>query len=249
MGTRSAITVPEGRVAEGEIFRPIVEVGLYTFTVESFRITDTRSLHNDTDYVSLAVSVGLNPPVTVPAKSMGDVNNGTHAVNLSIPNVAVGPNDAVAFTYSIVNSGYSSNLVEEALQKAVSAASSKAAAAAAGAVGGALGGPAGSILSVVGTAAFGWLAGKLEGVIFPDCDGVVAGADHAYTGEQLVTQTANGKVITVSDLNKGTNSPDGCGANSVYYVTWSISTQPPSGSGGVVGGGGQITDGPPHRED
>ena len=45
MGTRSAITVPEGRVVEREIFKPIVEVGLYTFTVENFRITETRSLH------------------------------------------------------------------------------------------------------------------------------------------------------------------------------------------------------------
>lgn len=249
MGTRSAIRVPEGQVLKEVGFRPIVDVGLYTFTVESFRITDTRSLHNDTDYVSLAVVVGLNPPITVPAKSMGDVNNGTHTVNLSIPNVAVGPNDAVAFTYSIVNSGYSSNLVEEALQKAVSAASSKAAAAAAGAVGGALGGPAGSIISTVGTAAFGWLAGKLEGVIFPNCDGVVAGADHAFTGEQLVSQTANGRVITATDLNKGSNSPDGCGSNSVYYVTWSISTQPPTGSGSTGGGGRISTGNPPHHED
>jgi hypothetical protein len=46
----------------------------------------------------------------VPAKPMGDVNNGTHTVNLSIPNVAVGPNDTVAFSYSIVNTGFDEKL-------------------------------------------------------------------------------------------------------------------------------------------
>jgi hypothetical protein len=105
--------------------------GVYTFTLTSFRITDTRSLHNDTDFVSIAVAVGKNPPITVPAKPMGDVNNGTHTVNLSIPNVAVGPNDTVAFSYSIVNIGYDKNSVEHALQSATNAAASKVAAAAA----------------------------------------------------------------------------------------------------------------------
>ncbi len=254
MGTKSPIAVPENLIAErgnlGEIINPVVQAGLYTFTIDNFRITETRALHDDTDYVSLAVVVGLNPPITVPAKSMGNVDNGTHQVNLFIPNVSVGPNDAVAFTYSIVNSGYSSDLLEEALQKAVSAAASNAGKAAAAAVGGAVGGPLGSILGTVGSAAFGWLAGQLEGIIFPDCDGVVAGADHAYTGAQLAAQTAYGKTITVTDFNKGTNSPDGCGANSQYYVTWSISTTPPviiEGGGGGPGGVGPGN--PPHRLD
>ena len=37
--------------------------GVYTFTLTNFRITDTRSLHNDTDFVSIAVAVGKNPPI------------------------------------------------------------------------------------------------------------------------------------------------------------------------------------------
>jgi hypothetical protein len=53
---------------------------------------------------------------------MGDVNNGTHTVNLSIPNVAVGPNDTVAFSYSIVNTGFDENSVEHVLQSATNAA-------------------------------------------------------------------------------------------------------------------------------
>ena len=64
--------------------------GNYTFTLNSFRITDTRSVHNDTDFVAIAVAVGNKPPITAPTVSMGDVNNGTHTVNVSIPNVVVG---------------------------------------------------------------------------------------------------------------------------------------------------------------
>src|SRR3954469_23999550 len=55
----------------------------YTFTLNSFQITDTRALHNDTDLVSISVAVGNKAPITLPAKSMGDVNNGGHQVNLS----------------------------------------------------------------------------------------------------------------------------------------------------------------------
>ena len=99
--------------------------GVYTFTLTNFRITDTRSLHNDTDFISIAVAVGKNPPITVPAKPMGDMNNGTHTVNLTIPNVSVGLNDTVAFSYSIVNTGYDKNSVEHALQSATNAAAFK----------------------------------------------------------------------------------------------------------------------------
>jgi hypothetical protein len=50
-----------------------------TFTMDSFGISNTRSLHNDTDFVYLSATVGANPPVFA-KKSMGDVNNGTHSV-------------------------------------------------------------------------------------------------------------------------------------------------------------------------
>lgn len=252
MGTVRTTSIPVHSVSGSDVLATAAEVPVYTFTVDSFKITETRSVHNDTDYVSIAVVVGLNPPITAPTMSMGDVNNGTHAVNLSVPNVPVGPGDAVAFTYTIVNSGYSSDLIEEALQKATAAAASKGGAAAAAAGGAVAGGPLGSLIAVVGTVAFGWLAGKLEGVIFADCDGVVAGADHAYTGTQLAAQTADGSIIMVTDNNKGTNSPDGCGANSQYYVTWSISTQPPNtghgGAGGGAGGGTEPGTPPKHLD-
>jgi hypothetical protein len=213
--------------------------GVYTFTLTNFRITDTRSLHNDTDFVSIAVAVGKNPPVTVPAKPMGDVNNGTHTVNLTIPNISVGLNDTVAFSYSIVNTGYDKNSVEHALQSATNAAASKVAAAGGGALGGIISGGTGAgIGAMIGDKAGAWLIGKLDTIIFANCDGTVAAADHAFTADALARSTHNGAVLSGTDDNKGTNSPHGCGRNSRYYVTWKVTGQQQAGNGGGSGGGG-----------
>jgi hypothetical protein len=50
-----------------------------TFTMDSIGISDTRSLHNDTEFVHLSATVGANATVFV-SKSLGDLNNGTHSV-------------------------------------------------------------------------------------------------------------------------------------------------------------------------
>jgi len=213
--------------------------GVYTFTLTNFRITDTRSLHNDTDFVSIAVAVGKNPPMTVPAKPMGDVNNGTHTVNLTIPNVAVGPADTVAFSYSIVNTGFNKNSVEKALQSATDAAATKVAAAGGGALGGIISGGSGAgIGAIIGDKAGGWLIGKLDTIIFANCDGTVAAADHAFTADALARGTHNGAVLSATDDNKGTNSPHGCGRNSRYFVSWKVTGQQQAGTGGGGGSGG-----------
>jgi hypothetical protein len=197
---------------------------VYKFTLNSFRITDTRSLHNDTDFVSIAVAVGSNPPVTLPTVSMGDLNNGTYQVNASIPNIAVAPGDKVAFTYAIVNTGYDKNTVEQDLSKAVACAANNAAGKAGGAAGDyiGIGDTAGT---AIGTAAGGWLIGKLDAIIFANCDGTVAAGDHAFTGAQL-NQLVGAKTVSTEDNNPGTDSPTGCGRNSHYYVTWSVTGTP-----------------------
>ena len=136
---------------------------LYNFTLESFRITDTLSVHNDTDFVSISVKIGDHPPITLANQINGQLNNGVHNVGLSIPNLEVGPDTVVAFSYSIVNSGHDKDKIEQALNKVVSAASSKAVAAGAALVGTAVGGPLGTLLAIVGTQAGGWAVGELLG--------------------------------------------------------------------------------------
>jgi hypothetical protein len=232
------IAVEKGSVLKAFPVQP-PPAGVYTFTLNNFRITDTRSLHNDTDYVTISVAVNGQKPITLPAKSMGDVNNGTHQVNLTIPNVTVGQNNTVAFVYTIVNSGFNSNSVEQALQKIVNAGAEKGAGAGSTALCGLVtANPAvASTCGTVGTSAATWIMGKLDSILFANCDGTVAAATHGFTGSALAQGTANGAVISGTDDNKGTDSPTGCGANSRYFVSWTITgkqlpQQPPPVSGG-----------------
>jgi hypothetical protein len=187
---------------------------VYTFTLKNFRITNTRSLHNDTDYVSAAVSVGGKRYVTVPPIAMGNLNNGTYTVNATLPNVVVGPNEAIAFTYLIVNSGYAANNVAGALLATIFAAGGIA-----GTAAGAL--ASGGTATVAGAVAGATGGAELAKLIVADCDGVVAATSHEWSGAALAKQVL-GKTMTTEDNDPGTNSPTGCGANSQYYVEWSV---------------------------
>src|SRR5512133_3382585 len=113
---------------------------LANFSLDSFRITDTRSRHEDTDYVTVSIAVGGKTPVTT-TRRVGDVNNGTHNVGLGvagdIPTTGAVP---VVFSYVILNSGHGDqSQIQHGVETALSALGSKAAQAATSAVGGALG--------------------------------------------------------------------------------------------------------------
>jgi hypothetical protein len=222
---------------------PQTPPGVYTFTLTNFRITDTRALHNDSDYVAISVAVNGKPAINVPAKSMGDVNNGVYPVNLTIANVTVEPTNTVAFTYSIVNSGYKDSL-GTALGGLVSYAATKAAEVGAlGICGMATGGASVAASCVIpGEKSGAWAMGKLGSIIFANCDGTVAGATHAFTGAALAKGTSDGRAISGTDDNPGTPSPQGCGANSRYYVSWMIAArQAPHQPGDGSSGGGRPT--------
>jgi hypothetical protein len=204
--------------------------GHYTFGLDSFRITNTRSRHEDTDYVSISLAVGSAPPMTK-TKAMGNLNNGTFKVGLTFDNVSVGNNVPVVITYAIVNNGHGSQAdVEKSLEKAGTQLAQKAAEAAAKAIGAEIGTALGASIGtaavpVVGTAlgaVAGWLVGQIGGVLFANCDGPVAAGVHVFTGADLASKTSGGRVLTETDHNPGTDSPTGCGSNSDYFVTWSV---------------------------
>jgi hypothetical protein len=196
-----------------------------SFSLDSFSITETRSVHNDTDFASVSITVGTNPAITA-TKAMGDVNNGTHPVGLTV--AADIPNDGtqVVLSYAIVNNGHTnSSTFETAISSALSALG------AAGAKGGAAGlasllGLGSVAVPVVGSALTvlaGWLVPKLIDVIFANCDGPVAIGVHIYTGQELLQSLSNGRKISEANvLHNGTNSATGCGANSVYRTTDTI---------------------------
>jgi hypothetical protein len=225
---------PVARVPGG--YRPPVPSptnAVYHVSLDSFRITDTRSVHNDTDMVTFSIAVGKNKPMTF-SKSMGDLNNGTFTVNLGA-DISPAHNDPIAISYVIVNSGYNKNALEQQLKKWTEDNAKKAAAEGATALGSAIGGAVGGALGgAIGTKAGEWLVNKLGSIVFADCDGTVAAGNHVYSGAQLAAQTTSGRTISATDRNPGTDSPWGCGNNSMYYVSWSIRLLTPASSGPVA---------------
>ena len=150
------------------------QIQTMTFSLDSFRITDTRSRHNDTDYVSCTLLVrdanGQGTPQTL-KKKIGDVNNGTHAIGLSFPNVPMPAKGSVVFNYLIVNSGHQSESdIDKALEKAGSALAEKGLVAGGTALGTAILPGLGTILGLIG----GFLAGEISGILTANCDGAVA---------------------------------------------------------------------------
>jgi len=211
---RAADRVPENNFKRDNM------ANTFTFTLDSFKITDTRSRHNDTDFVTFTLLVnsgnGNGKPQTL-KKSMGDVNNGVHPVNLSFTNISVDPSASVVLNYLIVNSGHKNpSQVESTLESAGTALAVKG--------GAALGGAIGSVVPGLGTllgAGAGFLAGQLVGILNANCDGAVAAEQNTFTHNDLLTRTAHG-TFTQTTKHPGTNSPTGCGSNSVYFVTWHI---------------------------
>ncbi|HLZ26483.1 MAG TPA: hypothetical protein VKV73_04105 [Chloroflexota bacterium] len=204
----------------------------YYVYLDSFHITNTRALENDTDLVDLTA---MQPPAQAQSVTWGpqDVGDGDHAVGIALGPYAMASNSSslLTFNYSIVNNGFGNT------QSLLNQMTSKGVAATAAAVGGVIGGPVGA---VVGAGA-DYLAGLFASVIFPNCDGVVAtDIVGPLTGAQLASLTASGD-YRITRHYAGTNSPVGCGSNSSYDVSWRISQTPPPppSTGGVGGAGGQ----------
>ncbi len=195
-----------------------------TFTMDSFGISNTRSRHNDTDFVYLSAMVGANPIVSV-AKSMGDVNNGTHSVGLSLEIDIPDDDTPVVFYYQIINGLGGNDAKAKAAQGALNTVAeeivkNKAITAAAVTVG--------AVLVPLFVSALGAIAGITEAglLLFTDCDGRVAAGFMPFTCSDLIKRTASGQKIAQNANHAGTNSPDGCGSNSQYSTACTITTAP-----------------------
>jgi hypothetical protein len=185
-------------------------MSLYSFNLDKFTITDTRSAHTDTDYASLTVWVSTNRDrvQTITSQNLGNLNNGTFNINLSCAGVAVYPDSPVLFNYLIVNSG-SSNA------QAV-----------------------GSILEEIGTdlalnhnlneppgvSALDYVAGNyanyLNKIIKPgSCDGLVAAGQNTFTYQQFISYIGH----PISTPHQGTKAPGNCNSRPSNYLTqWSV---------------------------
>lgn len=223
-------------------------MNFYTVRIESFHIDNTRSRHNDTDTVFLALRAG-NTAFAARSKGVGDVNNGDHGVSLDFSCAMLSdPDRVLGFSFSIYNGDTSSlsGLLNQALISLLTQGVHLT-----------LPGPKISSFNLSGAVpgisveantvgltsllanTSAWYAAAAKAVaeeainfVFPDCDGYVAADTISLTHEQwnLVIDSAGNDVARFTVRYPGTKSPGGCGSNSNYTVTWSVTCERVRGS-------------------
>ncbi|MDQ6700898.1 MAG: hypothetical protein M3Z36_12030, partial [Acidobacteriota bacterium] len=207
----------------------------YRFSVDYVTAHNTRSLNADTDTASASIASG-NWPTRTKTQAMGDVG-GTHPSQaqlnlLHFDPVTVELCEASSFNYLVVNNGHADQKsLDDAMVKAAGSLSDDSVKSVATELGAGVGAIvsvelAGSIAApVIGSllgAVAGWLMDQLGSVVFQNCDGLVAAELIVLFGRDLDLKTAHGP-YTVKTVHPGTDSGIGCGANSNYEVTWTIS--------------------------
>jgi hypothetical protein len=182
---------------------------VYSFVLDSFTIENTRSLHDDTDYLSWTLAVipeGSQPNPQTKVKSMGAINSGTHTVNLQFQNVTVNPTDTVILSYLIFNAGSSSRVEVETTLEKVAAQLVTA--------GASLDVPQlDSALSALSK----WLPVQVKNITKSLCDGTVAVEQDQFTGP--------GFPLSHFTSHQGGDVSIFCSA-SLYIVRWHTSQGP-----------------------
>lgn len=191
----------------------------FEFVIDSIQIIKPRAggfdMSGDTDFVTLTVKVGSGEPYTQKlAMAPHNLPAGTYHVGLSTGPIFIPPTEPVVINYLIVNAGNA--LPQDVLDYMASAG---------GAV---VGGVVGSVVPVLGTIAgsilgsvVGYVVGQLGDLLTANCDGLVAAEVEAFTSSDLLGKTSTGPYYH-STTHNGTDSPAGCGDNSVYVVNWRI---------------------------
>jgi hypothetical protein len=216
-------------------------VNFYTFDLESIHIDNTRSRHEDTDLVTFALQAsGHQFPAQL--HGTGDVNNGDHGVGLKFGVMLLNDDDEAVMSYEIYNGDVSaiSNQLN-ALAKSLLTQQSTSLGIGGVSVpipnisgGQSVVGISGlSVTSLLGNTT-GWYAAVLKSLatdainfLFPNCDGFVA-ADAIglrKNGWDSAINDAGGSTFRKSMQYGGGDSPSGCGSNSNYTVTWSVTRE------------------------
>jgi hypothetical protein len=185
---------------------------LFTFSLDSFQITQTRSAHKDTDYAIFTLKiVGLSVTTSLPVKSLGNLNNGTFNIGLTAPDNPFGVDYPVVLNYLIVNSSLDPNTVAETLKTISHDLANGPPLVVA---------PLNSALELVATQ----YAAQLSSIIKPgSCDGLVAAEQINLTYAELVSYTARSPYFQQATNHIGYAAPHGCNSKpSAYVVHWSM---------------------------
>jgi hypothetical protein len=155
-------------------------------------------------------------------EGLGDFGVGDFDLNKTIQFVADDPTAALNVSWLLVNheDGDTKEL-DDKLQGTLKEGADKGAAAIGAAIGAVIGGIGGVIGAAVG-ALLGFLAGLGLEAVFADCDGVVA-ADTVFVSAATWNDAVASGPTLVKKIYPGLESPGGCGDNSNYEVTWTLS--------------------------
>jgi len=198
---------------------------VFTVTLDSFRITQTRSTHEDTDHIAFAVQMKSAAGDVAPAQKMvqtlGDFNNGSFGLGFSFSDLHVESDQTLVFNYVMMNYGVSWGKDLSATGRTWATSMSNFL------IGNGLysGGtrydyltvPSGGCLLNVKAGDFSLFENPPE----LDCNGYVAAEQLTLKYADLVAHT-NGGPYEVETPHPGMDSHWGCGPNSMYYVKWRI---------------------------
>ncbi len=188
---------------------------IFSIVLDSFQITQTRSAHRDTDYVSVTLQIGGGKATQSVCKPMGNLNNGTFNPEVGFPAVSIPEGAPVVINYLILNSSLKDSEVEPGLQELGSRIATTSVVSPP---------PLASCLELI-AARFGQEIGTITN--HPSCDGLVAAEQNSLTYEQLVSYANQSPYFSQTTPHAGTKAPGNCNSKlSAYAVTWTIKGQP-----------------------
>lgn len=181
----------------------------YWFSIDYMDPQTTRSLVSDDDYLSSSIRPG-GWPADTQTRFFPNVSGPPYLVNMNFEPITVEPCETVVFNYLIINKGHADR---DTIDKLVAGVGNALASA--------------GVDALTGSSLLGGLAGKalelfIGGIVFADCDGLVAIEQVTFTGKELQALTTDTQPHTVTTSYPGTDSNTGCGDNSFYVITWSV---------------------------
>jgi len=189
--------------------------GIFALSLDNFEISNTASPHEDTVWVYFTVKVG--DTIAGPRhEKIGDRNNGTFPLHWGFT-VEVEPDTPVLMTYQIVNHGHDDAQKQASDDITIAAKISTAVGTVVGVAFPPAAAVVGAITGALATAgeALKWIFGEV------DCDCIILSDALTTDGNNLLGLTAAG-VHTETRKYRGPDTPDGCGSNAEYAVTWSV---------------------------
>jgi hypothetical protein len=244
-GAAPAGPAPVPGRGHGPVTLPPASPVTFDFAVASITVKNPRSLINDTDFASLAINAlaADNTVITQYApvsRPLGNLGKGASIDPLmSISGMVVPDGGSLAVSFQVVNKGgwdWDSSTIN-ALELAGAAV--LGALAQGQIVAPQMPGPTGpdgqptttstgSVPLPLAIAIAAVIIGVLEAIniLFADCDGTVVPGAFMLGQAELLEYAAPGEWQIVYNY-PGTDSPDGCGANSDYSVTYVVFPTPP----------------------